>query len=239
MRVSEIMTSPVVGIEPSASVADAAKLMLESHISGMPVVTADGRLVGIVTEGDFLRRSELGTTRKRPRWLQFLISPGRDAEEYVQSHGRRVEEVMSPEPATISAEASLEELVELMITRKIKRAPVVENGKLVGIVARSDLMRAMLRVIPASAPAAADDARLRQAIAEELAKQPWSNAIRVEVDHGIAQLSGVIFDERAREAARVAAENVPGIKGVKDQLAWIEPLSGVYILPETPDSGAR
>ncbi|MGY6250727.1 CBS domain-containing protein [Bosea thiooxidans] len=233
MRVSEIMTSPVLGVEPSASVADAAKLMLGSHVSGLPVVTSDGHLVGIVTEGDFMRRGELGTTRKRPRWLQFFISPGKDAEEYVQSHGRRVQEVMSPEPVAISAEASLADLVELMIARKIKRVPVVDKDKLVGIVARSDLMRAMLRAIPASAPAANDDNRIRQAIAAELAKQPWSNAIRVEVDHGIAELSGAIFDERAREAARVVAENVPGVKNVKDQLAWIEPLSGIYILPES------
>ncbi len=235
MRVSEIMTSPVVGVEPSASVEDAVKLMLGNHISGLPVVSGDGHLVGIVTEGDFLRRGELGTARRRPRWLQFFISPGKDAAEYVQSHGRKVEEVMTAEPVTISAEASLADLVELMIARKIKRVPVVDKGKLVGIVARSDLMRAMLRSIPASAPAANDDERIRRAITEELAKQPWSNAIRVDVDHGIAELSGAIFDERARDAARVAAENVPGVKGVKDQLAWIEPLSGIYILPETPN----
>lgn len=233
MRVAEIMTSPVVGIEPSASVTDAAKLMLGSHFSGLPVVTSDKRLVGVVTEGDFLRRGELGTTQKRPRWLEIIVSAGKKAEEYVQTHGRKVEEVMSPEPVTISSEASLEELVELMTARKIKRVPVVDDGKLVGIVARSDLMRAMLRALPASASVANDDERIRQAIADELAKQDWSGAIRVNVAHGIAELSGAIFDERARQAARVAAENVEGVKGVTDQLAWIEPLSGMYILPET------
>ena len=233
MRVSEIMTSPVVGIEPSASIADAAKLMLGSHFSGLPVIKGDKRLVGIVTEGDFLRRSELGTTRKRPKWLEFIIGSGKEATEYVQTHGRKVEEVMSPDPITISSEASLEDLVELMTARKIKRVPVVDSGKLVGIVARSDLMRAMLRELPASASQAHDDEHLRQAIAEELAKQAWSGAVRVKVDHGVAELSGAIFDERAREAARVCAENVAGVKSVTDQLAWIEPMSGMYILPET------
>lgn len=233
MHVSEIMTSPVVGIEPSASITDAAKLMLGSHFSGLPVITGDKRLIGIVTEGDFLRRSELGTTRKRPKWLEFFASSGKEASEYVQTHGRKVEEVMSADPITISSEASLEELVELMTARKIKRVPVVDSGKLVGIVARSDLMRAMLRALPASAPAVRDDERIRQAIAEELAKQDWSGAIRVKVDHGVAELSGAIFDERAREAARVCAENVAGVKSVTDQLAWIEPMSGMYILPET------
>lgn len=233
MRVAEVMTSPVVGIEPSASIADAAKLMLGSHFSGLPVVTSDKRLVGVVTEGDFLRRTELGTTRKRPRWLEILVSAGKEATEYVQTHGRKVEEVMSPDPVTISSEASLEDLVELMTARRIKRVPVVDGGKLVGIVARSDLMRAMLRALPTSSAAANDDERIRQAIAEELAKQPWSGAIRVKVDHGVAELSGAIFDERAREAARVCAENVTGVTSVTDQLAWIEPMSGMYILPET------
>jgi CBS domain-containing protein len=231
MQVAEVMTSLVIGIEPSASIVEAAKLMLSGHFSGLPVVASDKGLVGVVTEGDFLRRGELGTTRKRPRWLEFIVSEGKQATEYAQSHGRKVEEVMSTEPVTISPEASLEDLVELMTTRKIKRLPVIEKGKLVGIVARSDLMRAMLRALPASTTVASDDERIRQAIIAELAKQAWSGAIRVTVDHAVAQLDGAIFDERAREAARIAAENIPGVTKVVDQLSWIEPMSGMYILP--------
>jgi len=232
MRVAEIMTSPVVGIQPSASIADAAKLMIGSRISGLPVVTSDKRLVGIVTEGDFLRRAELGTTRKRSRWLEFFVSAGKKAEEYVQFHGRRVEEVMTPKPVTISADASLEELVDVMNSRKIKRVPVVDNGRLVGIVARSDLMRAMLHILSSPAPAVGDDQRIAQAISQELAKQSWSSAIRITVEDGAVELNGAIFDERARQAARVCAENVAGVKSVIDLLVWIEPTSGMYILPE-------
>lgn len=232
MRVADIMTSPVIGIEPSSSVSEAAKLMLGSHFSGLPVVTSDKKLVGVLTEGDFLRRSELGTERKRPRWLEFITSASKQADEYVQTHGRKVEEVMTRDPVTIAPGATLDELVELMISRKIKRVPVVAGGRLVGIVARSDLMRAMLRILPASAPKAGDDEHIRQAITGELAKQPWANAIRVEVDQGVVELSGAIFEERAREAARVAAENTAGVTKVIDQLAWIEPVSGMYILPD-------
>jgi CBS domain-containing protein len=231
MLVSEIMTSPVLVIEPQASIAEAAKIMLEGRVSGLPVVGADKRLVGILTEGDFLRRGELGTTRKRSRWLEFVVSSGKRAEEYVQTHGRRVEDVMSPQPVTISKAASLEELIDLMTSRKIKRVPVVDKGELVGIVARSDVMRAVLRALPASSAAADDDERIRTAIADELARHSWSAAARVKVTHGEAELSGVIFDERAREAARVAAENVPGVTKVVDQLCWIEPMSGMYLMP--------
>jgi CBS domain-containing protein len=231
MLVSEIMTSPVLVIAPQASIAEAAKIMLDGRVSGLPVVGADKRLVGILTEGDFLRRGELGTTRKRPRWLEFIVSSGKRAEEYVQTHGRRIEDVMSPQPVTISPNASLEELIDLMTSRKIKRVPVVDKDELVGIVARSDVMRAVLRALPASSEAADDDERLRTAITDELARHSWSAAVRVKVTHGEAELSGVIFDERAREAARVAAENVRGVTKVVDQLCWIEPMSGMYLMP--------
>jgi predicted transcriptional regulator len=205
--------------------------MLASHVSGLPVVSSDKRLVGVVTEGDFLRRSELGTSPKRSRWLEFLRGAGKEAEDYVHAHGRTVAEVMSPAPVTISPGAALDELVEAMTSHKIKRVLVVDNGKLVGIVARSDLMRALLRTLPASASTANDDEQIRQAIAAELAQQPWASAIRVSVHRGVATLSGAIFDEHARQAARVVAENVAGVTGVTDQLAWIEPMSGLYILP--------
>jgi CBS domain-containing protein len=234
MLVSEIMTSPVVVIDPSASIAEAAKIMLCDRISGLPVVSRDRGLVGILTEGDFLRRGETGTTRKRPRWLEFFVGSGKRAEEYVETHGRKVQDVMTPQPVTIAPDASLAELIDLMTSKKVKRVPVVANGELVGIVARSDVMRAVLRALPASSAAAKDDEKIRVAIATELARHSWSTAIRVNVAHGAAELSGVIFDDRARGAARVAAENVPGVTKVDDQLTWIEPFSEMYLLPPGP-----
>lgn len=131
MQASSIMTSPVIGVEPSASIADAAGLMLSRKISGLPVIRSDGVLVGIVSEGDFLRRGELGTKRKRSRWLEFLVSPGRVAEEYVHANGRRVDEVMSEQVVTTSPESALEDVVELMTRHQVKRIPVVEGGKVI------------------------------------------------------------------------------------------------------------
>jgi CBS domain-containing protein len=226
------MTAPVVSIESSVSIGEAAKLMLAHRISGLPVVTRDGTLVGMVTEGDFLRRSELGTERKRPRWLEFLVSPGRAADEYVHAHGRKVEEVMSTEVVTIGKGASIDEVVDLMTRRRVKRLPVVENGRVVGIIARSDLLRAMAGALPAGDTVATDDKRIQTVVSAELSKQSWSGGlIRVHVENGVVELSGTILDERARLAARVAAENVPGVKSVSDQLIWVEPMSGMVILP--------
>lgn len=233
MNVATIMTTPIIGIQPQASIAEAATLMLNNRISGLPVMRDDGTLVGIVSEGDFLRRNELGTERKRSWWLELLVGPGKAADEYVHAHGRRVHEVMTTDIVIISPEASLSEAVELMIVHGIKRLPVLDGGKIVGVVTRSDLLRAMLKAMPDSGPEATDDERIRQDILRELQTQPWSRPglIRVKVVHGAVHLEGIILDERARLAARVAAENVTGVKSVTDQLVSVEPMSGAVFSP--------
>ncbi|MFG1464105.1 CBS domain-containing protein [Xanthobacter sp. DSM 24535] len=241
MRVANVMTAPVISVEPTTTIADAAKLMLAQHISGLPVVAKDGTLVGMITEGDFLRRAELGTQVQRSWWLELIVSPGKEAEEYVQAHGRTVDEVMTRDVVTTRKETPLSEVVETMTRERIKRLPVVEDGKLIGIVARSDLLRALAAALPSGSAAETDDARLRAAILKELGTQPWSGngLVRVHVADGVAELRGTIFDERERMAIRVVAENVPGVKKVIDQLVWVEPMSGMVILPPGEDGVVR
>ena len=143
MKARDVMTWGVISVETDASVERAARLMLQNKVSGLPVVDSQGAMVGIVTEGDFLRRSEIGTKRRRPRWLEFLVGPGRLATEYVHAAGRKVSEIMTPDPCTVSPETSLEQIVDVMERRRIKRLPVVEDGKLIGIVSRANLMHAL------------------------------------------------------------------------------------------------
>jgi CBS domain-containing protein len=235
MLVQAVMKAPVISVDPSTSVAEAAKLMLSLRISGLPVVQKDGTLVGMISEGDLLRRSELGTQRKRSWWLEFFASPGKVADEYVQANARRVGEIMATNVVTTRRNASLEEVVELMGRHRIKRLPVVEDGKVVGIIARSDLLRALAEALPTGNEAAGDDARIEAAITAELAGQSWgrNGLIRVYVQNGVVELTGTILDERARLAARVAAEKVPGVKSVTDQLVSIEPMSGTVLLSPT------
>lgn len=236
MLVRDIMTSPVVGIEASASIVDAAKLMLANRVSGLPVFDEKKQVVGVLTDSDFLRRYEVGTVRKRPNWLEFIVGPGRQAEEYVRSHGRRVKDVMSQDVISVSPETPLDQAVELMSERNIKRLPILDRGQLVGIVSRADLMRAMLLSLAAQPSSINGDDAIRRSILAELDQQSWSSAIRVNVDHRNVELSGLIFDERARQAAIVLAENTAGVRSVTDQLGYVEPISGLFIEPSKTGS---
>ncbi|TIT96093.1 MAG: CBS domain-containing protein [Mesorhizobium sp.] len=230
MQAEAIMTTPIITIDDAASVADAADLMLSRKISCLPV-TRDGAMVGIISEGDFLRRQELGTQRTRPRWLEFLIGPGKIADEYVRANGRRVDEVMTSEVVSAPPRASLADIVELMSHHGIKNVPIVEGGKPVGIITRTDLLRALLRILPQSGATTADDELIREAIVSELQSQAWGDGtlIGVKVDKGVVELSGAIFDERQRRAAVVAAEKIKGVNEVKDNLFCAGPLSMVLV----------
>src|ERR1700752_1872045 len=144
MKARDVMTTRVISIETDAPITRAVRLMLQNRISGLPVVGPKGELVGMVTEGDFLRRGEIGTRRHRGRWLEFMIGPGRLADEYVHACGRKVEEVMSRNPVTITEDTPLDQAVDLMERHRIKRLPVVRDNIPVGIVSRSNVMRALI-----------------------------------------------------------------------------------------------
>jgi CBS domain-containing protein len=233
MLASEIMISPVKTIGPEATIAEAVETMLSMHVSGLPVVDGDGRLVGLISEADFLHRAELGTTKRKPRWIEFLLGPGESAESYVMSHGRKVGDVMTRDVMTVNASASLNEVVDLMERRKIKRVPVISGGQLVGIISRSDLVRALARTLAPrrASPAETTDQAILDKLLAELKEQGFASpkSLDVSVDHGVVTLQGEIFDERQRPALIVAAENIPGVTKVIDKLAWIEPFSGMSI----------
>ena len=234
MKAKDVMTRKVISVAPEATVLQAARLMLQHHISGLPVLDKKGDLVGILSEGDFLRRRETKTERRRARWLEFLLGPGRVAADYVHSHGSKVSEVMTPEVKTIGEETALEDIVQTMEKNHIKRMPVLRGDKLVGIVTRSDLMHAMVSLARVAPSAPASDAAIRDRLLAEIQKQEWAPiaTASVVVHDGVVELWGMIVDERQRDALKVAAENVPGVKTVKDHLVWIEPTSGITIEPQ-------
>jgi CBS-domain-containing membrane protein len=234
MKAKDVMTRELISVTPDATVLQAARLMLQHHISGLPVVDVSGKLVGILSEGDFLRRRETATQRRRSRWLEFLMGPGKIASEYTHSHGSKVAEVMTVDVRSVGEDSDLEQIVEVMEKHRIKRVPVMRDGKVAGIVTRSNLLHAMVSMARSTPPAAQTDDGIRQQLLAELKKQDWAPVAmtNVVVCNGVVELWGAIIDERQRAALTVAAENIAGVKAVKDHLVWIEPTSGMILEPE-------
>jgi CBS domain-containing protein len=236
MNAADIMTRNILSVGPESRVVEAIGLMLDNHVSGLPVIDEAGQLVGIVTEGDLLRRGETGTERHRPRWVEILMGPGRLAGEYVRTHGRKIGEIMSHEIVSVEPQTPLDEIVALMERHRIKRVPVLEGEKLIGIVSRADFLRALARRLEDDSAAAASDEEIRARILAELAKVSWvpRDGVGITVQDGVVDLDGVILDEKEREALRVAAENVPGVRAVEDHLVWVEPVSGTIVDAPAP-----
>ncbi|MGE3476539.1 MAG: CBS domain-containing protein [Rhodospirillaceae bacterium] len=239
MKVADVMTQEVISVTPDTTVSDAAKLMLKEHVSGLPVITASRVLVGIVTEGDFLRRTETGTERRRPHWLEFILSQGTLAGEYVHSHARTVFDVMTRNVVVATEDMPLDAAVELMERKHVKRLPVVREGKVVGILARANLLHALAASPPKAVQRSGDDA-IRQSLESEVKGQPWSaRQFHFVVKDGVVDLWGFVTSEQQRAALRVAAENIAGVKEVRDHMFWFEPYSGVIADVETKTTPAK
>lgn len=234
MRAHQIMTRSIITVTPDASLLEAANLMLRYHISGLPVVDASGSLVGIVSEGDFIRRSEIGTEKRRGRWLTFLLGAGQAATDYVREHGRKISEVMTADVITITEDTPLSDIVSLMGHNGVKRLPVMQDGKLVGIVTRANLLQAVAGLARDVPDPTADDDHIRRRVLAAIEKNDWSPmGLNIIVRNGIVHVTGIITEERSRLASIVAAENVAGVRKVHDHLCWVDTLSGMYV--ESPE----
>ncbi len=231
MKISDVMTIDPVVVSAGASVFEAMRLMLERRVSGLPVTDAHGKLVGIVSEGDFLRRGELGTEKRRPRWIELLSSPGKLADEYTGAHALGIGEIMTKDLHTVTPGMALADAVQMMEKYRIKRLPVIKGDRLVGIVSRADLMRAFLTRASQAANAPTSDTALRERIAADIDRQAWgpSALVHVSVDGGMATMNGVLVDDRVRDALRVLVENIVGVGRVRDRLSTIEPLTGAVV----------
>jgi CBS domain-containing protein len=220
MQAADMMTSSLVTIRPDASVRDAAWMMLTYRISAVPVVDGEGRLVGIVSEGDLLHRVEAGTERHRSWWRRFNASPEVLASEFVKAHARKVADVMTSEPVTVGPDTPALDIAELIEARGIKRVPVVAHGKLVGVVSRADFLCALTGIGPQAEAAPKGDAALRSRIISHFKATPWPqpSVLNVAVHNGVVELSGVVESAAEKRAARVAVEEIPGVQAVDDHI---------------------
>lgn len=226
MKVRDIMSTKVVTASPSTTIRDIAGLMVEKHVSGLPVLSDSGTLVGMVSEGDLLRRPELGTQKHRRRWVSFFSGVDEQAREFTKTHALRAGDVMTKQVIHVSEQTPLGDVVGLMEKHNIKRLPVLSDGKLVGIVSRADLLRALAaRQANPLPPPAESDATIRAAMNEVLKNEEWamSAMVNVIVSEGAVHLWGVIDSDDQRQALRVAAENIPGVTAVVEHLSFSLP----------------
>ena len=224
MRATDIMTTNVITVSPDTSVQDLAKLLCERGISGVPVVDADNRLVGVVSEGDLLHRAETGTEHhtehRRSRWLESLATDRDLARDYVKSHGRKVVDVMTRDVVTVDEETEIADIADLMETKRIKRVPVLRNGALAGIVTRANLVRA-LAAAPQISAIDGDDRALRAQLLGQLRREEWAKVWAADILVKDKVVHFWFGDEAAaeeREAMRVAAENIAGVKRVEQHI---------------------
>ena len=222
MNARDVMTSKLITAKPGTPVGEIAALLFEHRISAVPVVDK-GRLVGIVSEANLLRRFEIGTDRARsgdPWWTKLFGAVPSSEDQYVRSHAQRARDIMTPEVATVTPDTSLGEIATLLEKRRIKRVPVLERGRLVGIVSRADLVRALVSAEQAGREAGPiGDEAIRTRLLVELEGQEWWRAelSSVVVEKGVVTYRGVVEFEHQRVAARVAAETVPGVRRVVDR----------------------
>jgi CBS domain-containing protein len=219
MHAVDIMTPDVICAPPETSLPELIGLMLENGISAVPIV-ADGSIVGIVSEGDLLRRAEIGTERRPSRRLELVTSSSRLAADYTKAHGRTAAEVMTRNVVTVADTASIAKIAELLEARHIKRVPVMRDGKLIGIVSRRNLLQALACRL-SDQPVTASDRSIRDAFYAELRRQTWADgtgSINAVVWDGVVHLWGVVPDEQRRQAIVVAAESIAGVRAVEDYM---------------------
>lgn len=220
MKARDVMVAPVITVPLSASVKDAANLFLEHRISAVPVVDEQGKMVGIVSEGDLLHRAEIGTERQRSWWLTMIAEGPTLAADYVKSHARKVADIMTRNVLTAVPDTPLQEVAMMMERNSIKRVPIVSGGRLVGIVSRANLVQA-LATSGAKLAVPLSDSAIRDELMAQLKQQPWAESalLNATVHDGVVNLWGISGSEAERRAIRVAAEATPGVRAVNDHIA--------------------
>jgi CBS domain-containing protein len=217
MIVADVMTRDVIAVQPDTTLADAARIMVHRQISGLPVLDASGRLVGILSEGDLLRRPELGTCARQGNWLKGFNRTEALAAEYVHTHSRRVGDVMTPNPTFVRPDMPLAKATELMLARRVKRLPVLREDRLIGMISRFDMLSALA---PRLSPCHEEigDAEITAAITGALAREPWASrqGVTITVEDGMATLTGRVYAAAEARALRVLVENTPGVRKVED-----------------------
>jgi len=224
MLAVDVMTTEVISVAEDATVPAVARLLAERGISAVPVVDDEGRLAGIVSEGDLIRRPELGTERRRSWWLAFIGDRSQLAEAYIKSHGLVARDVMTAEVVSVDEGTPVAAIAELLEQRRIKRVPVMRGGMVVGIVSRANLVQALASLTSMEA-GAANDGAIRDALLDALGREAWvrPGRINVTVHEHVAHIWGSVNSVQEYDALTVLARRTPGVREVRNRVAVMPP----------------
>jgi len=221
MLAKDVMTTTVVTARPETGVREIANMLLERRISAVPIVDQQGKLRGIVSEGDLINRSESETQHRQSWWLRLMSGPDDQAREYLRAHGTRAEDVMTEDVITVSEDTPLSKIAALLEKHRIKRVPVLRGGKLVGIVSRANLLQGLAASLPAAA-AKREDREIRDALLAAFGEAGLPmHQVNVIVSEGVVQLWGAIESDVQHQAVRAAVEGTPGVKRLEDHLGVV------------------
>lgn len=228
MKANEIMSRNVATVAPETPISEIAALMVEKHVSGVPVVGDNGNLLGMVSQSDLLHRAEVGTERKHKWWFRVFADSNALAREFVKTHGHRAHDIMTRHIVSVREDAELRDVADILDKHRIKRVPVVADGKLVGIITRGDLVRALSLVQIAKADKKVDNASLHKALQERMQKQPWINKtyVNLTANDGVVELWGFVDSAEQHRALRLLVEETDGVKKVEDKLKVGVPYRG-------------
>jgi CBS domain-containing protein len=220
MRAIDVMVRDVVTVRPDTDVADAVKLLAEHDVSALPVVDGEGNLLGILSEADLIHRAEIGTEKHRPWWLEAVTGASTLAEEFAKSHGKKVGEIMTSGAISVSEDTPLSEIAALFEQKRIKRVPVIKDGKLIGIVSRSNLIQALATVVGRMDQHHETDRQIRLDLLSRLQEQKWTDfgSRNITVSARVVHLWGLVGSEAERKALLALAEDVPGVSRVSDEM---------------------
>jgi CBS domain-containing protein len=223
MNAQEAMTKDVVTVGPQTTVSDIADLLVRHRISAVPVVSDGNRVVGIVSQTDLGHRAETGTEKRRKWWLDIFADSNSKAREYIRSHGLKAEDIMSRILVSVSKDASLSEVADVLDTHRIRQVPVMDDGKLVGMISRADLVRKLAEIKVAAPAARSDSGALQKAIWDEIKAQPWlrSAYVNLAVRDGVVDLYGSVDSDEQRQALHVLVEGVRGVRKVEDNVTLL------------------
>ena len=226
MQAKDVMTTNVVTVQPGTGVPEIVRLLLKHRISAVPVVDADQRILGIVSEGDLMRRTETDTESRHSWWLEAMLSTEDRAREYIKVHGRKASEVMTRHVVSVTEDTPLYEIAGLLEKHHVKRVPVARDGRLIGIVSRANLLHGFAaKEAESTGPSSSDDQTIRENLLHTLAKEAGLDMalINVIVNDGVVQLWGLVGSGTEKKAAQVSAENTPGVKAVENNLGQVPP----------------